>query len=166
MLGALPALAQQHALTFLHRGEVGRAAVLGEQLLDHAELGVGIGGEGLRDCEGLGQQIVGGREHVDEAGLVGLGRRVEAAREAGLGSRCVIGAFAPEVIGKKGYEYIMGKESGVRVVKIYLDRLGLQATEEQMRKMQEIVKEESNIIKGTISEGEFEFIAKRVLQSK
>jgi hypothetical protein len=52
------------------------------------------------------------------------------------------------MIGKKGYEYILGKESGVATIRIFLKRLGLEATEEEMRKMLEIVKEESNIVKG------------------
>lgn len=89
---------------------------------------------------------------------------IEKAREAGLGRRAIIGAFAPEIIGKKDVEYLLGKESGVATIKVFLDRLGLKATDEQMRKMLEIVKEESNIIKGVISEEEFEFIAKKVLK--
>ena len=89
---------------------------------------------------------------------------VEAAAQAGLGSRCIIGAFAPEVIGKKGYEYILGKESGTRIIKIFLDRMGLQATDEEANRMLEMVKEESNILKGTITEEEFEYIVRKVLQ--
>ena len=91
---------------------------------------------------------------------------IEKAREAGLGRRAIIGAFAPEIIGKKDVEYLLGKESGVATVKVFLERLGLKATDEQMRKMLEIVKEESNIIKGAVSEEEFEFIAKKVLNRK
>ena len=91
---------------------------------------------------------------------------IEKAREAGLGRRAIIGAFAPEIIGKKDVEYLLGKESGVATVKVFLERLGLAATEEQMREMLEMVKEESNIIKGTVSEDEFEFIARGVLESK
>jgi isopropylmalate/homocitrate/citramalate synthase len=90
---------------------------------------------------------------------------IEKAREAGLGRRAIIGAFAPEIIGKKDVEYLLGKESGVATIKVFLERLGLKATDKQMRKMLEIVKEESNIIKGTISEEEFEFIAKGVLKN-
>jgi methanogen homocitrate synthase len=91
---------------------------------------------------------------------------IEKAREAGLGRRAIIGAFAPEIIGKKDVEYLLGKESGVATVRVFLERLGLKATDAQMRAMLEIVKEESNIIKGTISEEEFEFIAKRVLNRR
>jgi len=89
---------------------------------------------------------------------------IEKAREAGLGHRAIIGAFAPEIIGKKDIEYILGKESGIATIKIYLKRLGLSATEDEMKKILEIVKEQSNIMKGTISEDEFEFIAKDVLK--
>jgi hypothetical protein len=44
-----------------------------------------------------------------------------------------------------------------------LERLGLKAGEDEIKKMLQIVKEESNLVKGTIAEAEFEFIAKRVL---
>ena len=91
---------------------------------------------------------------------------IEKARGAGLGRRAIIGAFAPEIIGKKDVEYVLGKESGVATIKVFLDRLGLKATDDQMREMLELVKEESNIIKGTISEDEFEFIARGVLEAK
>ena len=71
---------------------------------------------------------------------------IERAREAGLGRRAIIGAFAPELIGKKDVEYILGKESGVATIKVFLERLGLKATEDQMRELLEIVKQESNIM--------------------
>ena len=91
---------------------------------------------------------------------------IERAREAGLGRRAIIGAFAPEIIGKKDVEYVLGKESGVATIKVFLERLEIKATDAQMKNMLEIVKEESNIIKGTISEDEFEFVAKEVLKGK
>ena len=88
---------------------------------------------------------------------------IEKAREAGLGER-VWAAFAPEVIGKKGYEYLLGKESGLSTIKVYLNRLGLKADEEQMKEMLNAVKEQANVVKGTLSLEEFEFIANGILK--
>jgi len=85
----------------------------------------------------------------------------EKARQAGLYHGA---AFAPELVGKKGFDYVLGKESGIVSIKVFLDRLGLKATKDEMREMLEIVKEESNLVKGTISEAEFEFIANKILK--
>jgi isopropylmalate/homocitrate/citramalate synthase len=84
----------------------------------------------------------------------------EKARKAGLYHGA---AFAPELVGKKGFDYVLGKESGVASIRVFLERLGLKAGEDEIKKMLQIVKEESNLVKGTIAEAEFEFIAKRVL---
>src|SRR5436853_4987446 len=84
VLGALPALAEEHALALLNRGEIGPAAVLRQQLLRHAEHRVGIRGDALRDREGPRQEVVGRREHVDEPRLVGFARRIETTGEAHL----------------------------------------------------------------------------------
>ena len=85
----------------------------------------------------------------------------EKARQAGLYHGA---AFAPELVGKKGFDYVLGKESGIVSISVFLDRLGLKASKDEMREMLEIVKEESNLVKGTISEAEFEFIANKILR--
>lgn len=89
---------------------------------------------------------------------------IEKAREAGLGDR-VWAAFAPEVIGKKGYEYLLGKESGLSTVKVYLKRLGLEANNDQMKEMLNAVKKHANVVKGTLSLEEFAYIADSVLSN-
>jgi len=90
---------------------------------------------------------------------------IEKMAEAGLGDR-TWAAFAPEVIGKTGYEYLLSKMSGIRTIKIFLDKLGLQGTEDEMRALLEIVKEQSNLIKGTISLEEFGYIARDYLKKR
>ena len=75
-------------------------------------------------------------------------------------------AFAPQVIGKRGYEYLLGKESGLNSIRVFLNRLGLEASQEEMKRILEVVKEEANILKGTISEVEFEFIARKIIKNK
>jgi len=89
---------------------------------------------------------------------------IEAMRRSGFGGNAIMAAFAPKLIGKKGYEFILGNQSGVSSVKLFLDRLGLKATKEQMKEILEAIKQESNIVKGNISELEFEHIARRVLK--
>lgn len=88
---------------------------------------------------------------------------VEKIAEGGLGTR-TWAAFAPEVIGKSDYEYLLSKVSGVRTIRMYLKELGLEATHEQMTEMLEIVKETSNLVKGVISLEEFGFIARDYLK--
>ena len=89
---------------------------------------------------------------------------IEMARKAGLGDR-VWAAFAPEMIGKKGYEYLLGKANGTGTIKVFLDKLGLEATDEQMKEILEIVKNRSNLVKGNVSEVEFEYLARKYLGS-
>ncbi len=87
----------------------------------------------------------------------------EKAKQAGFFHGA---AFAPQVIGKRGYEYLLGKESGLNSIRVFLNRLGLEASQEEMKKILEVVKEEANILKGTISEVEFEFIARKIIKNK
>ena len=89
---------------------------------------------------------------------------IEMARKAGLGDR-VWAAFSPEMIGKKGYEYLLGKANGTGTIKVFLEKLGLEATDEQMKDLLEIVKDRSNLVKGNVSEVEFEYIARKYLES-
>jgi isopropylmalate/homocitrate/citramalate synthase len=89
---------------------------------------------------------------------------IEMARKAGLGDR-VWAAFSPEMIGKKGYEYLLGKANGTGTIKIFLDKLGLEASDDQMKEILEIVKDRSNLVKGNVSEVEFEYIARKYLES-
>ena len=89
---------------------------------------------------------------------------IEMARKAGLGDR-VWAAFSPEMIGKKGYEYLLGKANGTGSIKVFLDKLGLEASDDQMKGLLEIVKDRSNLVKGNVSEVEFEYLARKYLGS-
>jgi isopropylmalate/homocitrate/citramalate synthase len=59
---------------------------------------------------------------------------VEKIAEAGLGSR-TWAAFAPEIIVKSDYEYLLSKVIGVRTIRIWLEELGLKAEHEDMKEM-------------------------------
>ncbi len=51
-------------------------------------------------------------------------------------------------------------------IKIFLKRLGLKATDEEMRDLLDIVKERANIVKGKVSMEEFGYIARNYLKEK
>ncbi|MEN8246423.1 MAG: hypothetical protein ABFS43_16160 [Thermodesulfobacteriota bacterium] len=88
---------------------------------------------------------------------------VQKIADAGLGDR-TWAAFAPEVIGKSGYEFLLSKMSGIRTIAMFLEKLGLEASKEEMAEMLELIKEQSNLVKGAISLGEFGFIARDYLK--
>jgi methanogen homocitrate synthase len=90
---------------------------------------------------------------------------VQKIADAGLGDR-TWAAFAPEVIGKSGYEFLLSKMSGIRTIAMFLEQLGLQASKEQMAEMLELVKEQSNLVKGAISLEEFGYIARDYLRKE
>jgi len=90
---------------------------------------------------------------------------IEMARKAGLGDR-VWAAFSPEIIGKKGYEYLLGKSNGTGAIKFFMEKLGLEASDDQMKEILEIVKSRSNLVKDNVSEVEFEYIARQYLGNK
>ena len=70
------------------------------------------------------------------------------------------------MIGKKGYEYLLGKANGTGTIKIFMEKLGLEASDEQMKEILQIVKDRSNLVKGNVSEVEFEYIARKYLENK
>ena len=74
--------------------------------------------------------------------------------------------FLPELIGRNGYNIILGKMSGGTVIKDKLDRLHLSATKEQISKIVERVKREAIIRKWSIPDDLFESIAREVLGGK
>jgi len=89
---------------------------------------------------------------------------IEMARKAGLGDR-VWAAFSPEMIGKKGYEYLLGKANGTGSIKIFMEKLGIDASDDQMKEILQIVKDRSNLVKGNVSEVEFEYLVRKYLES-
>lgn len=52
------------------------------------------------------------------------------------------------------------------IIKIFLERLGLKATDEEMRELLDIIRERVNIVKGTVSMEEFEYIVRNYLKEK
>jgi isopropylmalate/homocitrate/citramalate synthase len=47
-----------------------------------------------------------------------------------------------------------------------MDKLGLEASDDEMKEILQLVKERSNLVKGNVSELEFEHIARQYLENK
>ncbi|MCX5812042.1 MAG: hypothetical protein NT178_05795 [Proteobacteria bacterium] len=75
-------------------------------------------------------------------------------------------AFAPELIGRRGVNLILGKMSGGTIVRDKLEKFGFTATKEQVDELVEKVKRESIVRKWSISDEIFESMAREVLQIK
>jgi isopropylmalate/homocitrate/citramalate synthase len=74
--------------------------------------------------------------------------------------------FLPQLIGRKGLEFVLGKMSGGTVIKNKLEKMGLSATKAQISEMVERVKREAIIRKWSIPDSAFEKIARDVLGVK
>ena len=72
--------------------------------------------------------------------------------------------FAPEVIGKKGLDFIMGVGCGRAIVADRLEKMGISATREQMAEIVQKVKEEAYIRKWSVPDVQFGEIVKSVLE--
>ncbi len=68
-----------------------------------------------------------------------------------------------DLTGHPGLQVVLGKGSGVTSVAIWLERLGLEASPEQMEALTVLVKEKSLEKKGLLTEEEFRALAKAVL---
>jgi isopropylmalate/homocitrate/citramalate synthase len=60
---------------------------------------------------------------------------------------------------------LLGKANGTGTIRVFLEKLGLTATDDQLKDLLEIVKDRSNLVKGNVSEVEFEYIARKYLGS-
>jgi isopropylmalate/homocitrate/citramalate synthase len=71
--------------------------------------------------------------------------------------------YRPEVVGQVGPEIVLGKGSGLDNIVVWLDRLGLKATDEEVQAILVEVKAKSLEKKGLITPDEFRAIADRVI---
>ena len=72
-------------------------------------------------------------------------------------------AFLPEMIGRRGYDYVLGKMSGGEIVTTRVAALGLEANKDQIKEILGRVKAEASMRKWSISDALFEDIARDVL---
>jgi isopropylmalate/homocitrate/citramalate synthase len=71
-----------------------------------------------------------------------------------------------DVVGQKPAEVVMGKGSGIDSVKMWLEDIGVEATEEEAMKITQEIKLASLTAKRLLSKGEFAVIAKGVVASR
>jgi isopropylmalate/homocitrate/citramalate synthase len=74
--------------------------------------------------------------------------------------------FSPQLIGRKGFDVILGKMSGGTSIKKKLEDRGLTATKEQVAELVNLVKREAIVRKWSISDAIFDNIVKEVLEGK
>ena len=72
--------------------------------------------------------------------------------------------FAPELVGQKPVNIVLGKNSGPPSMEEYCEKLGIQATEEERMAMLQLVKAKSFEKKDLLTPDEFKAIAEQVLQ--
>lgn len=80
------------------------------------------------------------------------------------GFKISIQPFMPEVIGQEPFRLVLGKNSGKTTIEYFLDKLGFEATEEQIEEITSRVKYEGRVQKSLISEGQFASICKEVIK--
>jgi len=73
-------------------------------------------------------------------------------------------AFAPDLIGAKDFEVILGYGCGRAIVRDRLEKMGIPATEEQIAEIVQKVKDEASIRKWSVSDIQFEQIVKSVIE--
>ena len=71
--------------------------------------------------------------------------------------------YMPELIGRKGYEVILGYGIGRTIIKDRLKKIGISATDEQMTEIAQRVKEAASLRKWSVPDWEFEEIVKKVV---
>ena len=104
-----------------------------------------IVGDGLSDMEtGIG---------------VDLYRKFEKA-----GFDVSIQPFMPEVIGQEPFKLVLGKNSGRATTEYFLDKLGFEATDDQIKEITERVKYEGRVQKSLLTEQQFANICKEVIR--
>jgi 2-isopropylmalate synthase len=104
--------------------------------------------------------VVGDNEFTFESGMVVYVVERLAASERPFET------YLPEVIGRKGWDVVLGKGTGAGVVSKKLTQLGLTATKEQVSEITQRVKREASLRKWSISDDVLEIIATDVIGSK
>jgi isopropylmalate/homocitrate/citramalate synthase len=113
----------------------------------------------VREMAGLevpsNRQIVGDQLFWVESGIItGWYRNL---RESG--NLTEMFPYLPEVVGQSGVEIVLGKGSGIDSVALWLEKLGIEAPDGEMREMLMEVKAKSLEKKGLLTDEEFHKIA-------
>jgi len=103
--------------------------------------------------------IIGENEFTYESGMVVY----VIEKMAALGEK-PYSVFLPELIGRRGYNVVIGKGTGKSVVGKKLEQLGIKVTDEQLAEITRIIKKESSVRKWSLPDEIIEYIAKNVIQ--
>jgi len=94
-----------------------------------------------------------------ETGIgVDLHRKMERA-----GFNVTIQAFLPHIVGQDPVRLVLGKNSGAATVEYFLDKLGFEATEGQIKEITDRVKREGRLQRALLTESQFTRICQDVL---
>ena len=104
--------------------------------------------------------VIGDNEFTFESGMVVYVVERLAASERPFQT------YLPEVIGRKGWDVVLGKGTGAGVVAKKLTQLGLTATKEQVSEITQRVKREASLRKWSISDDVLEIISRDVIEGK
>jgi isopropylmalate/homocitrate/citramalate synthase len=105
--------------------------------------------------------VIGDNEFTYESGMVVY----VVERMAASGER-PFQTYLPEVIGRKGWDVVVGKGTGAGVVAKKIAKFGLKATKDQVAEITRRVKNEASLRKWSISDDVLEIIAKDVLEGR
>ncbi|MBI2303601.1 MAG: pyruvate carboxyltransferase [Chloroflexi bacterium] len=105
--------------------------------------------------------IVGDRLFQIESGII-----TTWFKNCGYDHATEVFPFRWELVGHRAAETVLGKSSGIDSITMWLDKMGLNATEEEARDILAQVKEASHRKKGLLDEGEFREIVQRVLKTR
>ena len=105
--------------------------------------------------------VVGDNEFTFESGMVVY----VVERMAAAGER-PFAVYLPELIGRKGWDVVVGKGTGAGVVAKKLQKLGLSVTKDQVAEITRRVKDEASLRKWSISDEVLEIIARGVLEGR
>jgi isopropylmalate/homocitrate/citramalate synthase len=104
--------------------------------------------------------VIGNNEFTFESGMVVYVVERLAASERPFQT------YLPEVIGRKGWDVVVGKGTGAGVVAKKVAKIGLTATKEQVAEITKRVKNEASLRKWSIADDVLEIIAKDVIAGR
>lgn len=79
------------------------------------------------------------------------------------GFNITVQPFLPHIVGQDPSRLVLGKNSGTATIEYFLDKLGFEATEDQVKEITERVKREGRLQRALLTEQQFAKICKEVM---
>ncbi len=79
------------------------------------------------------------------------------------GFNITVQPFLPHLVGQDPSRLVLGKNSGTATIEYFLDKLGFEATEDQVKEITERVKREGRLQRALLTEQQFAKICKEVV---